>query len=237
MTDILFPFLPAFSSAMADMTAPSNDRHIVATASQLEFGFAGAPALFSGLNLAIPAGVTLVRGGDGRGKTSLLRLLAGVMPATSGVLSLNGVRLDEDNAAYRRQVFYVDPRTETYDQLSPPEFFEAMAERFPGFDRARLPALCEGLSLAPHLEKKLFMLSTGSKRKVYLAAAFAAGAALNLLDDPFAGLDMGSIRFVSATLDQYHANSAADHGHQAWVLAMYEVPAGILLDSHIDLGD
>jgi len=46
------------------------------------------------------------------------------------------------------------------------------------------------------------MLSTGSKRKVWQAAAFASGAALNLIDDPFAGLDQGSINFVTQQLNQ-----------------------------------
>lgn len=198
---------------------------------RLNFAYPGL-ALFTDFSAAIPPGVTLVRGGDGRGKTTLLQLLAGLMPVKDGVLELDGIRLDQDSEAYRRRVFYVDPRTEAYDQLTPPEFFGKMRERFAGFDDSRLPALTEGLSLAPHLEKKLFMLSTGSKRKVYLAAAFAANATLNLLDDPFAGLDRASINFVTHTLDAQPRD-----GHQAWVAAMYEAPAGVALAASIDLGD
>lgn len=199
--------------------------------SRLNFSYPGH-ALFQDFSAEIPAGVTLVRGGDGRGKTTLLHLLGGLMPAADGVLQLDGIRLDEDNEAYRRGVFHIDPRTEAYDQMTPPELFAAMRARFPGFDDDRLPALVEGLSLTPHLEKKLFMLSTGSKRKVYLAAAFAANATLTLLDDPFAGLDRASINFVSQAL-----NAQARDGRQAWIVAMYEAPTGIVLASTIDLGD
>ncbi|MBO9537776.1 ATP-binding cassette domain-containing protein [Herbaspirillum sp.] len=212
------------------MTTPQ-DRPALLQVSKLNFAYPGHE-LFKNLSAAIPAGITLVRGGDGRGKTTLLQLLGGLMPVKDGVLELDGIRLDEDSEAYRRKVFHVDPRTEAYDQLTPPEFFDAMQKRFPGFDHARLPALIEGLSLAPHLEKKLFMLSTGSKRKVYLAAAFAAGATLNLLDDPFAGLDRASINFVTQTLD-----AQAGSQRQAWVVALYEAPAGVALAASIDLGD
>ena len=207
------------------------DRPALLQVRKLNFAYPGHE-LFKDLSAAIPAGVTLVRGGDGRGKTTLLQLLGGLMPVKDGVLQLDGIRLDEDSEAYRRKVFHVDPRTEAYDQATPPEFFHAMEERFPGFDRARLPALIEGLSLVPHLEKKLFMLSTGSKRKVYLAAAFAAGATLNLLDDPFAGLDRASINFVTHTL-----NAQSGSQQQAWVVALYEAPEGVALAATIDLGD
>ncbi|WP_044530210.1 ABC transporter ATP-binding protein [Herbaspirillum sp. B65] len=199
--------------------------------SRLNFSYPGLD-LFQDFSARVDAGVTLVRGGDGRGKTTLLNLLGGFMPARDGVLELDGLRLDSDGEAYRRRVFFIDPRSEAYDQMTPPQVFAALAERYPRFDHGLLPALIEGLSLTPHLEKKLFMLSTGSKRKVYLAAAFAAGATLTLLDDPYASLDRASINFVAATLDAH-----ADDVQQAWVVAMYERPEAIRLAGMIDLGD
>jgi ABC-type multidrug transport system ATPase subunit len=201
------------------------------TVSQLDFGFPGYD-LFTGFSAVLTSGVNLIRGGDGRGKTSLLQLMAGHLPARSGTLELNGARLDLDAAGYRRQVFYIDPRTDAYDQLTPPEVFAQLQARYPSFDSPRIAALCEGLSLTPHLEKKLFMLSTGSKRKVYLAAALAAGAPLTLLDDPFASLDRASINFVSSALD-----AQATTSRQVWGVAMYETPDDITLATTIDLGD
>ncbi|NQE50828.1 ABC transporter ATP-binding protein [Herbaspirillum rubrisubalbicans] len=199
--------------------------------SRLNFSYPGLD-LFQDFSARVDAGVTLVRGGDGRGKTTLLNLLGGFMPARDGVLELDGLRLDSDGEAYRRRVFFIDPRSEAYDQMTPPQVFGTLAERYPRFDHGLLPGLIEGLSLTPHLEKKLFMLSTGSKRKVYLAAAFAAGATLTLLDDPYASLDRASINFVAATLDAH-----ADDVQQAWVVAMYEKPEAIRLAGMIDLGD
>lgn len=209
----------------------ASDRAALLLVSRLNFSYPGLD-LFQDFSARIDAGVTLVRGGDGRGKTTLLNLLAGLMPARDGVLELNGLRLDSEPENYRRQVFFIDPRSEAYDQMTPPEVFAALAERYPQFDHALLPALTEGLSLTPHLEKKLFMLSTGSKRKVYLAAAFAARATLTLLDDPYASLDRASINFVAATLNE-HAGDA----DRAWVVAMYETPEAVRLAGTIDLGD
>jgi ABC-type Mn2+/Zn2+ transport system ATPase subunit len=76
------------------------------------------------------------------------------------------------------------------------------------------------------------MLSTGTKRKVWLAAAFASGAAVTLLDEPFAALDKTSIGLVIALLQE-----AAQHPTRAWVVADYAPPQGVALALTIDLGD
>ena len=107
-----------------------------------------------------------------------------------------------------------------------------LSARHPDFDHAGLPALINGLSLEPHWQKPMYMLSTGSKRKVWLAAAFAAGAALTLLDDPFAALDQPSIRFVLGLLQ-----GAATDPERAWLLADYQAPTGLSLAAVIDLPD
>jgi len=208
------------------MSAP-----IILQATDLSFCYPER-ALFQQLSLKLGAGLAIIRGGDGRGKTSLIRLLAGALQADSGQLAINGIRLDQEAARYRQQVYYVDPRTEEFDQMTVLHYLASVQAQFAGFDQALVPLLLEGLSLTPHVEKKLFMLSTGSKRKVYLAAAFAAGALVNLLDDPFAGLDHGSINFVCATLNELNARA-----QQIWVASFYETPAELTATTNIDLGD
>ena len=86
--------------------------------------------------------------------------------------------------------------------------------------------------LGPHLAKPGTMLSAGTKRKVWLAGAFASGAAVTLLDEPFAALDKASIGFVLELLDDAAAGSA-----RAWVVADYEAPRGVPLAAEVDLGD
>ena len=188
--------------------------------------------LFHQLSFELPAGLSLVRGGDGSGKTTLLRLLAGELPQDGGSLWLQGISLDEQPAAYRAQVFRVDHQASGLDQISPKAYLAALRERYPDFDEAGLPALIDGLGLGPHWQKPMYMLSTGSRRKVGLAAAFAAGAALTLLDEPFAALDRPSINFVLALLQQAAADLA-----RAWVVADYQAPPGLALASLLDLPD
>jgi ABC-type multidrug transport system ATPase subunit len=188
--------------------------------------------LFARLSIAIPPGVTLVQGGDGRGKSTLLRLLAGALPADVGQLQLTGVSLKAQPAAYRAQLFWVEPRTSEFDPLTPPQYFESLRARYAGFDAAVARQIAAGLGLAPHLDKQLFMLSTGSKRKVWLAAAFASGAQLLLLDEPFAALDAPSIAFTKQLLQDSSA-----HPGRAVVIADYEAPEHVPLAGVVDLGD
>lgn len=186
--------------------------------------------LFDELSFAAPAGITLVLGGDGSGKSTLLRLLAGVTPAAAGTLSINGELLAGDGQAYGRQLFWIAARDESHDQLTVENFFTLQEKQFSGFDRTLLPGLTAGLSLAPHLEKQLFMLSTGSKRKVWLAAALASNAPVVLLDDPFAGLDRASIQFFVERLQALTSSTT-----QAWIMAMHEAPPGLTLTSTVEL--
>lgn len=188
--------------------------------------------LFTQLSARIPPGVTLVRGGDGSGKTTLLRLLAGELAAHAGELQVNNIRLREQPVAYRQQVFWADPHASALDQVTPVDYFLSLHQRHPRFDEALLGGLIKGLFLAPHLDKPLYMLSTGSKRKVWLAAAFASVAAVTLLDQPFAALDKASIGFVMELLAD-----AAKHPARAWLLAHYEAPGDVPLAATIELGD
>jgi energy-coupling factor transporter ATP-binding protein EcfA2 len=90
-------------------------------------------------------------------------------------------------------------------------------ERSPRWNADLLQELTEALLLTPHLGKQLFMLSTGSRRKVALAGLLACGASVTCLDQPYAALDRASIRVVSSFL-----HDMAEHGSRSWVVADYE---------------
>lgn len=209
----------------------SNNQPAVLQVDGLQFRYPQRE-LFTRFSAAIPAGVTLVRGGDGRGKTTLLRLLAGELTCDAGHLGINGTGLQQQPQLYRQQVFWTEPRTEAFDQMTPSGYFESQRRLFAGFDDDMLTHCVDGLSLAPEMGKQLYMLSTGSRRKVWLAAAFASGATVTLLDMPFAALDKPSIRFVLGLLQK-----AAGHRDRVCVLADYTAPEGVCLAGVIDLGD
>lgn len=186
--------------------------------------------LFNKLSIHIPPGLSLLRGGEGSGKTTLLRLLAGELIADGGHVQIHETDLTQQPLEYRRQVFWVEPRTEQYDQLSMLAYFDTVRQFYPGFNQALLENAIEALALTPHLEKALYMLSTGSKRKVWLAAAFASGAALTLLDEPLAALDKASASFVLQALAH-----AAKQPRHACLISHYDTPGELPLASVIVL--
>ena len=111
-------------------------------------------------------------------------------------------------------------------------YFKKIKAKYAEFDAQALDALIKGLSLDDHVDKSLYMLSTGSKRKVWIAAAIASGAEVILIDDPFAALDKPSIRFITQLLQD-----ASKKSTRAWIISGYEAPEGVNLAQFIDLGD
>jgi ABC-type multidrug transport system ATPase subunit len=204
----------------------------VLAARGLGFGWHGAVPLWHGMDLDIPAGVSLLRGGEGSGKTTLLRLLCGDLMPSAGTLNIADLSLEAGSDAHRGQVFRTDPRSAALDAVCAHEWFGSLERRWPDFRPSAVPDLIEGFALGPHMHKPLYMLSAGSRRKVWLTGALAAGTVLTLLDEPFAALDRPSIRFLLDLMQD-----AARHTSRAWVLADHEPPEGIPLANVIDLDD
>lgn len=165
----------------------------------LAFAYPGQAPLASDFSASIGPGLTLLQGDTGSGKSSLLRVLAGTLPA-EGQLILAGTSLASDPGAYRRHVFFCDPGAEAFDQMSGHDCTHTLRAGDPHFNEATWQTLVEGFALAPHLDKKMYMLSTGSRRKVGLAAALASGRALTLLDEPTGALDNASVHCLWKTL-------------------------------------
>ena len=195
----------------------------------LGFAYPGQAPLVSGWTTRIGAGVTLLHGDTASGKSTLLRVLAGALPAT-GRLTLAGTRLDAQPDAYRRNVFLCEPATEAFDQLTTRACTASLSAGDAAFDAAAWQALTEGFALVPHLDKPLYMLSTGSKRKVWLAAALASGRALTLLDEPTGGLDAGSIRCLWRALGEL-----ADRPDRSVIIASAERIDRVPLAATIEL--
>ncbi|CDS52667.1 ABC transporter involved in cytochrome c biogenesis, ATPase component CcmA [Polaromonas sp. CG9_12] len=191
-----------------------------------------APPLFDRLSFGLPPGVTWLGGGEGSGKTTLLRLLAGALPgnAVQGQLRLHGVSLAQDRSAYQRQVAWLDPRDDARDAQTARAIFADMPAHHAGWNPDVLQAHIAGLSLAPHLDKALYMMSSGTRRKVLIAATLAASAPLTLLDQPFMALDRPSTDYLLHLLAE-----AARGAGGAWVVADYETPPGVALATALEL--
>ncbi len=196
----------------------------VLTADGLGFAF-GEKAVLRALSFVIAPGLTWVTGGDGSGKTTLLQLLAGHRQPTTGRLHRDAASVAESSAVLDEQFNGITAQ----DWLVRPR-----ASQTPP-DPAELAELVTRFRLDEHLAKPLYMLSTGSRRKLGLVAAATSGAALTLLDLPYAALDAGACQVLNSLLD-----TAAAQTSRAWVVTDYGVPAGLksaAKSCHLNLDD
>lgn len=184
----------------------------------LDFSALRCPGQNAALSFTLRPGLTLVRGGEGSGKTALLSLIA-AQAQTSGL----GVWLEQPTDAAHDQVVACDWLDERR-ALTPTHWNTALQT-----------VLTQAFALEEHLHKPMYMLSAGSRRKLGLLGAAASGAVLTLLDVPFAALDGRSSRVLGELLAE-----AAEDNSRAWVLADYALPAslaGVPLAERVELGD
>lgn len=168
-------------------------------------------AVIDKLSFGWPAGVHWVYGDEGCGKTTLLRLLSGdLKPQTGSVQAPLG------------GVFWADLQASEHDHTTVQACWDTLQAKHPLWSVALMQDLCEALDMERHRDKPLYMLSTGSRRKVVLIAAMASGATVTLLDQPFVSLDRTSVQVIEAFLCD-----AATVPNRAWIVADYEVPADL----------
>ena len=180
--------------------------------------------LFDGLDLDVHAGeLVWVRGSNGQGKTSLLRILAGLARAAAGGVSWRTDVSPTDEPAHRR-VVYIAHANALKEDLTVAESLHFLL-RIGGVDSsaaARTLAL-ERVGLASRRDAFVRTLSQGQRRRVALARlALAQAPALWLLDEPCDALDRDGIELVD---DLIRAHALAGGGcvvtsHQPLTLAV-----------------
>ena len=200
------------------------------TVDGLTFGWPGGGPSWGGWSATLSPGLTLVVGGDGAGKSTLLRLLATAIEPQAGELALHGLPGHAtpllawpEPSAYRQHVFWCDPASDALDKLSAADYVLHHSQFQPRWSDALLSALLSDLGLNGHLHKPLLGLSMGMRRKLRLACALASGAALTLMDEPFAALDRHSAAVVSDMLADCAAST-----QRVFVSTAYEAPADAL---------
>lgn len=174
----------------------------------------GAP-----LSFTIRPGLNWILGDEGSGKTWLLQCLAGRLAPAAGHL-----------VGERQDIFLSDALNAEFDAIPGEQWLLTLRERHPGWTPSALASAVEALELTPHVGKPLYQLSAGTRRKLGLAAAFASGARLTLLDQPFAALDARSQHALVDLLRAEHRR-----GLRGWVVADYERPDDLALGPTITL--
>lgn len=162
----------------------------------------GDRLLFKGMNFTLNAGaLLLVQGGNGQGKTSLLRLLTGLSSPEEGEVRWRGQPIRKQREAYHAEMIYLGHANGVKDDLNPVEnlrFADGLQGRT--FDAARGVATLEQLGLSRCLDLPCRVLSFGQRRRVALAALLLAGATLWILDEPLTGLDVHAVALMEGLI-------------------------------------
>ncbi len=170
----------------------------------------GGFPLLAGVNLDIDRGtLTVVTGANGAGKTSLLRLLGGLVPLSSGSGTASGVDLmSGDVRELRRRVGWLGHEGSFYDDLTVREnlAFAAKALGRPTEDIARV---LERVGLSARAGTPAKRLSAGQRRRLGLAWLLLRRPETWLLDEPYASLDDEGRTFFDELIGDVVASGAS----------------------------
>ena len=167
----------------------------------------GERLLFKSLGFELGNGeALLVRGGNGRGKTSLLRILCGLSAPAAGIVRWRGEPIDRAHEQYGREMAYLGHANGIKDDLTPMENLR-IAAALGGrcLDDAAAMAALERVGLSRCLDFPTRVLSFGQRRRVALAGLMTAGALLWILDEPLTGLDVDGVAMVEQMIRDHVA--------------------------------
>lgn len=192
----------------------------------------GERCVFEQLSFRLGGGEALVLvGRNGAGKSSLLRILAGLLAPAAGRIAWNGTDISEDAESYRAGVRYVGHADAVKPALSAAENLHTWAVLWGGraAATARVQAALEHFGIGRLADLPGRWLSAGQRRRVALARLLLAPAPLWLLDEPRTALDADA----SVLLDQAVARHRAAGGMVVMALHEGARPPGALT---LDLG-
>ena len=165
----------------------------------------GLRTLFKALSFTLCGGQVLrIEGGNGVGKTSLLRLVAGLAWPSDGAVLWRGVAIQAQREAYARELLYLGHAPALKDDLSALENLHA-STTLAGAPQAE-PALREALErwgLATALRLPVRALSAGQRRRAALARTALSDARLWLLDEPFNALDTAACEQLGHSIERH----------------------------------
>lgn len=165
----------------------------------VHYGYDGRPPVIRGLDLVLASGVMGVIGNNGVGKSTLLKLAAGLVAPGGGAVRVFGH--DTRHGGARALTAFLPESLSVDGKLTPAEFlgFVAQVRRVAAPERAARDML-ERLGAAADADRLIRDLSFGGRRKVGLGAALLGDTGLLVLDEPGTGLDVAALDTVEGLI-------------------------------------
>jgi len=161
-------------------------------------------AAVDGLSLNVPRGSFFgFLGPNGAGKSTTIRMLTGLIPATSGTIELLGLPMPAEETAIKQRIGLVPDDSLLFDRLTGLEFLEFVGRMYSlerPLARQRAVELLELFELSDEGRKIIGEYSKGMRKRVAMAASLIHRPELFLMDEPFEGVDAVGARLMKDIL-------------------------------------
>jgi ABC-2 type transport system ATP-binding protein len=161
-------------------------------------------AAVDGLTLTVPRGSFFgFLGPNGAGKSTTIRMLTGLIPATSGSIELLGLPMPAEELAIKQRIGLVPDESLLFDRLTGAEFLEFVGRMYHlerSLARRRAEELLELFELSNERRKLIAEYSKGMRKRVAMAASLIHRPELFLMDEPFEGVDAVGARLMKDIL-------------------------------------
>ena len=162
----------------------------------------GYNELFSNISFELNSGEILkISGANGSGKTSLLKILAGLNSAESGKLSINNNKVGSYD--YQSDIFYLGHLPALSPELHCKENLDYLTQLSISSSNQALEDALTNVGLKNFEYECAANLSAGQKRRVVLSALFITQAKVWLLDEPFTALDADGINVIETQITKH----------------------------------
>jgi ABC-type multidrug transport system ATPase subunit len=173
----------------------------------------GARAVLDGVDLAAGRGTLVsVSGANGTGKTTLLRIAAGLIQPDAGKVALDGLDPERDRRRYLTRLGFLSAGDRGLARLSARRHLDLAARLSFVPARGRAAAVRNALDLfdlADYGDRRVDRLSTGQRQRVRLAMTFVHSPDLVLLDEPANSLDPDGLEVLARYLDLVRARGGS----------------------------
>ena len=156
----------------------------------LSFHYKASQPVYSGLNMELRSGnIYGLLGENGVGKTTLLKLISGLLFPTQGQISTFGLEPKRRYPEMLEKIYFL-PEVYSLPKIKMSEYVKLYAAFYPKFDRQKLAEYVSAFGLSE--AKRLSEFSQGQQKKWLIAFGLAANTELLLMDEPTNGLDIPS---------------------------------------------